>query len=196
MRHKKRVFHPSQGRTLRGLVSLGGLILVLDNQAALLDTRLLTGQLAEVVDTCTTYNTTLVYLDLVEMWRVEREDTLNAHAVRYLADGEHLGLTLTLNLDHYTTEALQTLFASLNDTVGNSDGVTCLERRDVGISLLPHLIVHESNQRILVHCCNKIFWLIAQHCRCGWPTIRSTYRVIPHEKFLSDKFFSSETLII
>ena len=36
--------------------------------STLLDTSLLTSEVTQVVDTCTTYNTILVYLDLVDVW--------------------------------------------------------------------------------------------------------------------------------
>ena len=50
----------------------------------LLDTGFLTRQVAQVVDACTTYDTDLVDLDLVDVGRIEGEDTLDTHAVRNL----------------------------------------------------------------------------------------------------------------
>ena len=90
------------------------------------------------------------------MGRVEREDTLDAHAVRDLADGEHLGLARTLDLDYHAAEALKALLVTLHDAVGYGDRVSGLERRNIGIRLGPHLLVHELDDCIFVHCCNKI----------------------------------------
>ena len=44
--------------------------------ALLLDAGLLTGELAKVVELGTTYLTNLVHLDAVNVWRLDREDTL------------------------------------------------------------------------------------------------------------------------
>ena len=109
-----------------------GLFLHSRRHALLLDTGLLTGQIAEVVDAGAANHTNLVDLDLLDMGRVEREDTFDAHTVGNLADGEHLGLALTLDLDNHTPEALEALLAALDDFVGNGDRVTSLERRHVG----------------------------------------------------------------
>ena len=131
--------------------------LLVRNLASLLDASLLTGELTQVEDTSTTYNTDLIHLDLVDVGRVEREDTLNTHAVRHLADGEHLGLARALDLDYHTTEALQTLLITLDDFVRYGDRVTSLERRYVSIRLRPHLLVYELDDCIFVHCCNMFF---------------------------------------
>lgn len=122
----------------------------------LLDTGLLTGEVTEVVDTCATNYTVLVHLDVVDVGRVEGEDTLYTYAVRNLADGEHLGLARTLDLDYHTTEALQTLLVTLDDFVSYGDSITSTELRHVGISLGPCLLVYELDDCIFVHCCNKI----------------------------------------
>ena len=44
------------------------LLLLLANNTTLLDTSLLTCKVAEIVDTCATYYTILVNLDLVDVW--------------------------------------------------------------------------------------------------------------------------------
>ena len=133
-----------------------GFLLLRAAHALLLDAGLLAGQVAQVVDACTTDDTDLVDLDLVDVGRVEREDALDTHAVRYLADREHLGLARTLDLDHYAAEALDTLLVTLDDPVGNGDRVTGLERRNIGIRLRPHLLVDELDDCVFVHCCNNI----------------------------------------
>ena len=89
------------------------------------------------------------------MRRVEGEDTLHAHAVRNLADREHLGLARAFDLDNHTAEALHALLVSLDDLVGDGDRVTGLERRHVGVRLGPHLLVDELDDCVFVHCCNN-----------------------------------------
>lgn len=56
----------------------------------LFDTGFLAGEVAQVVDSRTTDHTAFVHLDMVDVRRVERENTLDAYAVRYLADGDIL----------------------------------------------------------------------------------------------------------
>ena len=128
-----------------------GVELLVRNHSSLLDARLLTGKIAEVVDTSTANNTILVNLDLVDVGRVERENTLNTYAIRDLTDGEHLGLTRTLDLDNYAAEALQTLLVTLNDFVGYGDCVTSLELGNVSVGLCPHLLIHHLDNCIFVH---------------------------------------------
>ena len=46
------------------------------HDTAFFNTSLLTGELAQVVQLGTTYLTNLVHLDAVNVWRLDREDTL------------------------------------------------------------------------------------------------------------------------
>ncbi len=137
------------------LFPTAGLFLLRAGHALLLDAGLLAGQVAQVVDACAAYDTDLVDLDLVDVRRVEGEDTLHAHAVRNLADREHLGLARAFDLDNHTAEALHALLVSLDDLVGDGDRVTGLERRHVGVRLGPHLLVDELDDCVFVHCCNN-----------------------------------------
>ena len=125
------------------------------SHALLLDAGLLAREVAQVVDAGAANHTDLVDLDLLDVGRIEREDTLDTHAVRNLADREHLGLALALDLDNHTAEALEALLAALDDLVGHGDGVTGLERRHVGVGLGPHLLVDELDDCVFVHCCNE-----------------------------------------
>ena len=154
------------------LFPTAGLFLLRAGHALLLDAGLLAGQVAQVVDACAAYDTDLVDLDLVDVRRVEGEDTLHAHAVRNLADREHLGLARAYDLDNHTAEALHALLVSLDDLVGDGDRVTGLERRHVGVSLGPHLLVDELDDCVFVHCCNKFNVFRTQHSRCARRTIR------------------------
>ena len=137
------------------LFPTAGLFLLRAGHALLLDAGLLAGQVAQVVDACAAYDTDLVDLDLVDVRRVEGEDTLHAHAARNLTDREHLGLARTLDLDNYAAETLHALLATLDDFVGYGDRVTGLERRNIGIRLCPHLLVYELDDCVFVHCCNN-----------------------------------------
>ena len=137
------------------LFPTAGLFLLRAGHALLLDAGLLAGQVAQVVDACTTYDTDLVDLDLVDVGRIEGEDTLDADAVGDLADREHLGLARTLDLDNYAAETLYALLVTLDDFVGYGDRVTGLERRYIGIRLCPHLLVDELDDCVFVHCCNN-----------------------------------------
>ena len=103
------------------------LLLFVGDHSLLLDAGFLTRKVTQVVDACATNDTDLVNLDLVDVGRIEREDTLNAYAVGDFADSEHLGLARTLDLDNYAAEALQTLLVTLDDAVGYGDRVTSLE---------------------------------------------------------------------
>jgi len=122
--------------------------------ALLLDTSLLAGQLAQVVDTCATHDTHLVDLDVLDVGRIEGEDTLDAHTVGNLADREHLGLARTLDLDNHAAETLHALLVTLDDLVRYGDRIACLELGHVGLALRPQLLVYELDDCILVHSCN------------------------------------------
>ena len=104
---------------------LGFLILYVDFLA---DAGLLTGEIAEVEDTCTTHFTTLVDLDAVNERGLVRENSLNTHATGDFANREGLGERIhAANLNDYTAELLESFFITFLDSVGNGDGVTGLE---------------------------------------------------------------------
>ena len=46
---------------------------------------------------------------MLDVGRIEGEDTLDAHTAGNLADREHLGLARAFDLDNYTAEALHAL---------------------------------------------------------------------------------------
>ena len=114
----------------------------------LFDAGFFAGEVAQVVDTGTTNDTHLVYLDAVDVRRVEREDAFYADAVRNFADGEHLGDAAALDLDYDTAEALHALLVTLDDTVGYGDRVAAFERGHLFLG--PHRILCDFDQ--IVHC--------------------------------------------
>ena len=90
-----------------------------------LDASLLTGQVAEVEDTCATHFTVLVDLDLVDERGLEREDSLDTDTAGNLTDGKSLGERIhALHLDDDTAELLVALLVSFFDPVGHGDRVT------------------------------------------------------------------------
>ena len=98
-----------------------------------LDAGLLTGEVAEVEDTCATHFTVLVHLDAVNERGREREDSFDSDTAGNLADGERLRERIhALHLDDDSSELLEALLVSFLDPVGHGDGVTCLELREFG----------------------------------------------------------------
>ena len=86
----------------------------------LLDAGSLTGELAQIVELCTTNLTALVYLNAVDVGRLHGEDTLYTHSSRHLAHGETPLISMAADLDDYATIKLDTLLGTLDDFV--SDG--------------------------------------------------------------------------
>ena len=106
----------------------------------LLDPGFLAGQASEVEDPRAADFTYLVQFDRINERRLERENTLHADSVGHLADGEGLGDAGTAFLDHDATELLDTLLVFafrgiLLDLVGDGDGVTGLELREIFLFL-------------------------------------------------------------
>ena len=99
-------------------------VLLASNNATLSDTSLLTSELAEVVKLSATYLTVLVDLDAVDVRRLDWEDTLYTYSTRHLANGEALLVSVTRDLDNYTTIELDTLLCTLDNFVSDCDCVT------------------------------------------------------------------------
>src|SRR4051794_34470907 len=66
-------------------------------------------------------------LDLLDLWRVQRERALDADAERLLADGEGLADPLALALDHHAFEDLRPAARALDDLEVDLDAVPGLE---------------------------------------------------------------------
>jgi hypothetical protein len=99
--------------------------------AEFLDLRLLTAQLAEVVQLGTTNVTARDQLDLLENWGVYWEGTLNAYLEGNLANGEGLADTVARATDYCALENLNTAAVTFNDVYVNLYGVTNAELWDV-----------------------------------------------------------------
>ena len=104
------------------------LCFLLDVAGTLLaDAGLLAGEVAEVVEFGTTYLTDLVHFDAFDSGRFDGEDTLDTYGAAHLAYGETLLLAVAGDFDDYSTVELDTLLGTLDDFVGNGDGVASLE---------------------------------------------------------------------
>ena len=66
----------------------------------------------------------LVDFDAIDVRRLDWENTLNSYGTRHLAHCEALLVAVTGNLDYYTTVELDTLLATLDNFVSDSDCVT------------------------------------------------------------------------
>ena len=77
--------------------------------ALLLNTGSLTSELAQIVKLSAANLTYLVDLDALNVGRLDWEDTLYTNGTRHLTYSEALLVTVTCNLDNYTTIELDTL---------------------------------------------------------------------------------------
>ena len=103
--------------------------LLLDQHTALFDASFLTCEFAQIVDSCTAHTTKLVNNDVVDEWRIHREDTLNADVVANLAHSETFLVAFAVDFNHNAAVLLNTLLVTLFDAVSNCDCVTWLENR-------------------------------------------------------------------
>ena len=74
-------------------------------------------------------------LDLLDLRRVERKRSLDAHAERLLAHGERLAHAGALALDDDALEDLDAPARALDDLEMHAHGVACLEPGQVGPQL-------------------------------------------------------------
>ena len=109
----------SQGEVVRQLF--------FDADFLLLDTGLLTGEVAQIEDAGAAHSTVLVDVDLLDERTGEGEDTLHSDAVSDLADSKGLGSSASTALQHNALEVLDSLFVTFFDLVMYSDGIASLE---------------------------------------------------------------------
>ena len=110
---------------------------------ALLDAGLLAGEIAEVEDACATNFTELVDSNAVDEGRLIREDPLDSDSAGNLTDGEGPGVrSSSADLDDHAAEVLLAELVAFLDLVGNGDGVTGLELREVGYILVRECFVY------------------------------------------------------
>jgi hypothetical protein len=99
----------------------------------LFDARFLSGDATEVENAGATDDTALVHDNLVDLGRVEREYTLDTHAVGDLAHRKCLRKSGTFTLKDNALILLDTLLVSLDDLVVNGYRVTRLEGRNFAL---------------------------------------------------------------
>ena len=111
----------------KGLLALGR------GELSLLDTCLLTLQVAEIEDTGATDFTVLVDFDGVDERGLIREDPFDTDAAGNFPDGESAGVGGgTADLDDHASELLKSVLVTFLDPVGHGDGVTGLELGEAG----------------------------------------------------------------
>ena len=116
---------------------------LLADELLLLDPGLLAGEVPEVEDAGPADLTDLVDLDRLDGGELVREDSLDSDTAGNLADGESPGERGgTANLDDYALELLKSFLVTFLDPVGNGDGVTGLELREVGYILVRECFVY------------------------------------------------------
>ena len=116
---------------------------LLDDELLLLDSGLLTREVAEVEDAGPADLTDLVQFNAVDRGRLIREDSLDSDTAGNFADGKSPGeRILTLDLDDDTSEFLKSLFVTFLDLIGNGDGVTGLELRIFSNFLVLERLLH------------------------------------------------------
>lgn len=97
--------------------------------------NVLRAEAAEVVELRAADLAGLHEVDLGDAGAVDREDTLDANAVRHLADRERLVHAGSLAGDHDSLKVLNTLFFALNDLHGHVQRVASPELGDVAAEM-------------------------------------------------------------
>ncbi len=109
----------------------------------LADTRFFAHQLTQVEQLGTANFTAFVENNAVDVWRIKKENTLNANAVRGFTHHESTVAASTTHTDYIAAIRLDTLFCTLDDSVVYSDVVARAELRKV--RLFAHLLVNKFN---------------------------------------------------
>ena len=91
--------------------------------SALANPRTLANPVAKVIKLCATHIAPRSDLNLLNLWRVERECSLNTDTKRLLADNECLTCAITLTADYNALEDLGTTASTFNYLKVNFDSV-------------------------------------------------------------------------
>jgi len=97
----------------------------------LLNLACLTNSVTKIIKLSSAYTATASDLDVVQLWRVDREGTLYAYAVGNTTDGEGLSCGTVLAGDNSAFKSLKSLTGSLNYLNEYLNGVANLEIRNV-----------------------------------------------------------------
>src|SRR5512141_326550 len=131
----------------------------------LADARLLPGHLAQVEELRAADVASLLHLDLFEEGRVDRVGTLDADAVRLLADLERGGDGVPVETDHDPLEILDALLLPFLDPREDPDGVPHVDFREI-LALLPGFdILEETHGHILSFRCLRLR-VMKKTCQC------------------------------
>ena len=95
--------------------------------SSLFNTGFLTGEIAQIEDSCTAYSATLVNINLLDKRAADGEYTLHTNAVGNLTDSKGLSRTASAALQYNALEVLDTFFVSFFNLVMNRDGIASLE---------------------------------------------------------------------
>jgi|GEM_PF-5562685 len=107
-----------------------------------LDTGRFTAALTEIEEFSTTYTAYFIEYDRLDIWRVQRKQTLNTYPIRDLSNSECLRGTASLTFDHITLKRLDTLFISFNDFIVNGNVIASFEFWEFFFT--GHLLVNKS----------------------------------------------------
>lgn len=122
----------SQGEVVRQLF--------FDADFLLLDTGLLTGEVAQIEDAGAAHGTVLVDVNLLDERTCEGEDALHSDAVGDLTDSKGFSGSTSAALQNNALEVLDSLFVSFFNLVMDSDGIASLE---LGELLALHQVLYK-----------------------------------------------------
>ena len=96
----------------------------------------LTDSVTQIVELCSSYATLTDNFHLHHVRRMDREGLLHTASVRNASYGKGLGDSAAVLGDNGTLEHLDSLAGSLFDSVVDTDGITNIDRGDLGLQLL------------------------------------------------------------
>ena len=95
-----------------------------------------TNSVSQVVELCSSYLTGTNNLYLNNVRRVDREGLLNATTIRYASYGEGLGDAAAVLSNYSALEELNSLTCAFLDSVVDTNSITNVYDRDLGLKLL------------------------------------------------------------
>ena len=125
--------------------------------SALFDTGFLASEVAEVENAGATHDTALVDLDVCNHRGGEGEDSLHTNAAGDLSHREGLGGAGAVDLQDHALELLDTLLGAFHDSIGNGDGVTGFEFREL---LGRYEVIFYVLNQLVFHCSIFLFFLL------------------------------------
>ncbi len=130
---------PLEAENIKFLQLLGNRIVF-----SFLDAGLLTYQIAEVIQAGATYFTALEHLNVFDIGRCKREDTLYTDAVADFANGEGFTGAFAFDLNDITAEHLNTGLIAFDDLIAYGNVVTGAEFGKFPLG--QHLVLYKKNR--------------------------------------------------